>query len=358
VMSALTKHLQRFEDKGWTNVPQSDLYKKITARLRNRQAATILTKDIDTRRYLDLDERLRQMVIPGAPEIANHNLLNGLPEIPGVEGVRLPVATQRLLYQGIINTVNAHVKRDTVAHLDMIRHAIGDAFGKKPSDEQIWLSLRKKELALRPKAFMWKALHNAYKIGRWWERIANFEHRGQCHVCNTTKTMEHILTECQASGQETIWKLAKELWQKKRLPWPEPTIGMILGCGLAAFRRNRKKTSAGTDRLYAILISESAHLIWKQRCRWKISLDGDHERIPTAQETRNTWVKQINRRLRMDCLHTNTFRYGKKALRVTLVESTWWEVLRNQRDLPDDWATNPTTEVLVGIEERPPGRNR
>ncbi|KAF9555220.1 hypothetical protein CPC08DRAFT_744282 [Agrocybe pediades] len=233
----------------------------------------------------------------------------------------------------------------------MIRHAVEDTFGKRPSDEQIWLSLRRKEIGLRPRAFLWKAVHNAYKIGRWWERIQNYEYRGRCQVCNTTETMEHILTECQASGQETIWRLARNLWLKKDLPWPNPTIGLILGCGMAAFRRRGKVASPGTNRLYTILVSESAHLIWKQRCRWKISLNGDPERIPTAQETTNTWLRQINRRLRIDCLQTN-------RVRVQLVETTWWGVLRKQEDLPDDWATNPTTEVLVGREERPPGRNR
>ena len=74
--------------------------------------------------------------------------------------------------------------------------------------------------------------------------------------------MEHILTECQATGQAEIWKLAKELWSLHGLPWIAPRFGTILGCGLAAYqseRGNHKLT--GANRLYAILVSESAHLI-------------------------------------------------------------------------------------------------
>ncbi|KAF9540733.1 hypothetical protein CPC08DRAFT_650795, partial [Agrocybe pediades] len=356
----LTTHHPKFEDKGWIGISQGHLYKKIIAKLRSRRATTTLTTTINMEQYMDIYDRLHQLVLPGAGGEEEQNLLN-IPirePVKTLEGARLSTATQSLLYQGIISKNEAHVKRDTVAHLDMIRHAIGDTFGKRPSDEQIWLSLRRKEIGLRPQAFLWKATHNAYKIGRWWERIQNYEHRGQCHVCDTTETMEHILTECRASGQETIWSLARELWLKKGLSWPNPTIGLILGCGLTNFRRRGKAVSPGTNRLYTILISESAHMIWKQRCKWKISLEGDPERIPTAQETTKTWLRQINRRLRIDCLHTDKMRYGKKALKVQLVETTWWGILRKQGDLPDDWATNPTTEVLVGIEERPPGRNR
>jgi hypothetical protein len=47
--------------------------------------------------------------------------------------------------------------------------------------------------------------------------------------------------------------------------------------------------------------------------------------------------------------------YGRKALNSTLVEKTWWGVLRNQELLSNDWLKG--TGVLVGIEERPPGHN-
>jgi len=62
-------------------------------------------------------------------------------------------------------------------------------------------------------------MHNSYKVGRYWERIPNYGERGHCRECDTTETMEHILTECRASGQTEIWALTKELCEKKSIPW-------------------------------------------------------------------------------------------------------------------------------------------
>ena len=53
-----------------------------------------------------------------------------------------------------------------------------------------------------------------------------------------------------------------QLWMQrysKELPISE---GTILGRGLANFRNNEGKPGVAKNRLYRILITESAHLIW------------------------------------------------------------------------------------------------
>ena len=171
--------------------------------------------------------------------------------------------------------------------------------------------------------------------------------------------MEHILTECKASGQDVIWSLAEELWALRGLPWIKPRFGTILGCGLADFRtvENENSRLVGANRLYAILLSESAHQIWRTRCKWKISDEASLEKIPTELEVRASWIKNLNRRLQLERLMTDKLRYGQKALKPKLVEKTWWGVLRDQEFLQDDWL-RMGTGALVGIGDRPPGRNR
>jgi hypothetical protein len=61
------------------------------------------------------------------------------------------------------------------------------------------------------------------------------------------KTMEHILTNRDASGQKTIWDLVKQLWQHKGLQWPEPEIGSILGCGIINFHDAHQKPLPGAS---------------------------------------------------------------------------------------------------------------
>jgi len=137
---------------------------------------------------------------------------------------------------------------------------------KSPTHDKIWNSIRNKVFPPRIQAFIWKVMHGgAYKCGKYWCNILTCEERGLCHVCDRIEeSMEHILTECPATGQAEIWELVKELWTLRGLPWTTPKFGTILGCSLAAYQSeegNHKLT--GTNCLYAILISESAHLIWR-----------------------------------------------------------------------------------------------
>ncbi|KAG7439396.1 uncharacterized protein BT62DRAFT_1014009 [Guyanagaster necrorhizus] len=64
-------------------------------------------------------------------------------------------------------------------------------------------------------------------------------------------------------------------------------------------------------------------------------------------QIRNKWMKQIRRRLELDCLMIRK-RFGKKALQKDLVLRTWSGVIENEHRLPKDW-----TEIdgaLVGME--------
>lgn len=227
-------------------------------------------------------------------------------------------------------------------------------------NQTLWTSLRSKDFTPKIRAFLWKVMHNAYKVGKYWINIPSCEQRAQCHACEgVEESMEHILTECRASGQETIWNLAEEVWALCGLPWTKPRFGTILGCGLADFHpeNDEKARLPGANRLYAILLSESAHQIWRMRCKWKIANGASLEKIPTEQEIRATWIRNLNRRLQLEILLTNRSKYGPKTLKPQLVEKTWWGILRDQESLSDDWLRTGTG-VLVGISDRPPGQNR
>jgi hypothetical protein len=69
------------------------------------------------------------------------------------------------------------------------------------------------------------------------------------------------------------------------------SLGTILGCGLAEFHDERKKVKHGMQRLYRILMSESAYLIWKLRNDQVISRDGEPA---TEDEIKTKWKYAIN----------------------------------------------------------------
>lgn len=102
-------------------------------------------------------------------------------------------------------------------------------------------------------------MHNAHKIGSYWTHIPACGDRAICKDCDVLEDLEHIMMGCESPGQELIWKAAKTLWLEKETTWPEVSLGTILGCGLAEFRDDGGKIKRGAQRLYRILMSESAY---------------------------------------------------------------------------------------------------
>ena len=153
-----------------------------------------------------------------------------------------------------------------------------------------------------------------------------------------------------------MWDLANGLWRRRsNTPLPH-RLGDILGCGLAEFKTN-DKIDKGKNRLYRILVSETAYLIWKMRNERRIR-DGDtpgHEQ--QEREIRNRWTHALNKRLTIDRALTNDIKFGKRALSEKTVIKTWHGCLDNENELPPDW--HKLKGVLVGIfSSRPPGRDR
>lgn len=140
-------------------------------------------------------------------------------------------------------------------------------------------------------------------------------------MCEIDETMSHILTDCDAPGSKTLWKLANRLWEM-RIGKTEitPTLGTILGCGLSTLKNGSYKPDKGLNRLYRIIVSETAHLIWRVRCERRIGRSGNPEKFHTKEELRNRWIYEMNQRLRIDCALTNNLKYGKRAMHTYMIK--------------------------------------
>jgi ribonuclease HI len=152
-----------------------------------------------------------------------------------------------------------------------------------------------------------------------------------CKECEMMEDLEHIFTSCTSPGQEIIWRATEALWLERESTWPAVSLGTILGCGLAEFRDDKGKLRHGTQRLYRILMSESAFLIWKLRNDRVISRDG----VPaTEEEIVNKWKFAVNQRLQVDIMLANRPMRGMRpALASKLVLETWSGILDNERSL-------------------------
>jgi len=234
-----------------------------------------------------------------------------------------------------------------VSYCNKFRYAVERTTKHLPTDATIWLSIRNKDITRTIRVFLWKVMHNAHKCGDYWLQIPDFEHQSKCSECNVEDSMTHILTECNAPGQKEVWNLSKNLWLTKHNHWPKvDNLGVITGCSLAKFPNGKGQCKLGAEHLYCILMTESAHLIWRIRCEHIIQRN-DKEQWHTAQEIKNRWHCAINKRLTLDQAMTNK-RYETKAISFQTVLCTWSGTLQDELSLPDNWINY--SGVLVGIK--------
>ncbi|KAG0692343.1 RnaseH-domain-containing protein [Suillus ampliporus] len=329
VIEGLTTHLTNWEDTGWIGIANVTLFKSAAYHLRRRPTPTTFQWVKGHNGHVG-NEKADQLMLAGALRTEPDQIDTYIPRNFDTQGAKLTKISQKLAYREIMNKTNLTYKRATLALLDITRSAVETISSNLETDETIWRSCRNKDISKSIQMFLYKSLNNAYRIGEYWESIPNYTHRAFCNQCpGEIESMEHILTQCSSPINKTIWQLAKDTW-------PEPHIGLVLGCGTISLP-NTSQNATPNDRNNtqilrgASLIRESTH---------------------NEDTVRRRWANAIDKRLQLDRALTSKTRRDTKT--ITKVETTWSDVLHNQQQTPhDDWVTN--LEVLVGIKlPRPP----
>ncbi|KAJ7836739.1 ribonuclease H-like protein [Mycena leptocephala] len=361
--NAMVRDLGKWEDRGWIGIADKMALQALAACLRGRSAQT-------TFETIQKDQDTGKDGLLGAANLAREGAKKSNPDqfdlqVEGtmkLKGVKLSSLTQALAYAGIKGLKARVSRKATDNNVKQVQMAAQQTYGRIPAPAVIWKSIRHKDFSRQLRNFLWKCMHDAHRIGKFWKHIPDSEDRGICQFCGETEDLEHILLKCERPGQQLVWDLAEKLWLKKHPVWPTPSLGAILGCGLVVISDDKGRPLPGASRLYRILISESIFIIWKVRNSSVISQGGQSL---SNTEIQNRWLHAINQRLNLDRTLTNRARYGKQfSVKPDLVLQTWSSTLKDEEELPDDWLRVP--KVLVGIEPlRPPsppagrrGRNR
>ncbi|PCH39164.1 hypothetical protein WOLCODRAFT_53697, partial [Wolfiporia cocos MD-104 SS10] len=151
---------------------------------------------------------------------------------------KLTSLSQQLAYRGIREIkMGSYTQRTRTA--DNVIRAINNIevfFSETPTEPQIWRSLRHHDIRREVRYFLWMALHDGYMVGTNWLHPGysqEMQDRSECRHCGVTETMDHILANYAAPGQELVWNLARNLWVKRNELWPRPSLGAVLSCARA-----------------------------------------------------------------------------------------------------------------------------
>ncbi|KAJ7174703.1 ribonuclease H-like protein, partial [Mycena filopes] len=345
VLKNVTRYMGRNEDRGWIGAPNKETSRALKALLRARRNRTTLAvvRNETTTAASTLSGEAARDATAITPEIKLH-----VPPGLKVAGAKLSKLTQASAYRGIKEMRNKVSRKATNKNISNVQEELRNQYVHAPTAATIWKSIRHKDITRQIRTFLWKSMHGAHRIGKFWENIPECEDRAICGHCDVTETFEHIMLECQRPGQKQVWRLAKEFWGKKHPQWPQLSLGGILGCSLAVFEDEKKRVLPATARLYRILITESMYLIWKIRNESVIVHNGEP---PAENEIHNKWVRTMNDRLEIDVSLTNDIKFDKQySLKPALVLETWRGTLKNEGSMPRNWLRQP--EVLVGIASK------
>ena len=348
VIGGLTAHLETWENDGWIDVKNAELFKKAAHLMRHRSAKTIM-QWVKGHAGILGNEGSDALAKRGA-DIRRPEPLNlEIPVELDIQGAKLPTLTQATAYKGILERTQHETRRTSDENLQLSRAAIKRITGDVETNAAIWQGTRRKVIKPIIQQFLYRTLHGTHLVGKYWRNINGYEGREWCTTCNDTESMSHILTQCRETNTHVIWRLAMDLWPHRNIPWPEITLGTILGCGCINLRQGRARgsnqrqtrrtTAQGPSQLFQILVSESAYLIWVLRCERVIQ-----EKPLSVEEIRARWYRTINERLTIDkvtatkIIRTNQFK--------KLVEETWELALKKKMEIPANWMA--CSEVLVG----------
>ncbi|EPT02327.1 hypothetical protein FOMPIDRAFT_1108628, partial [Fomitopsis schrenkii] len=334
---ALVAQLEDWEDKAWLGVESAPFVYTLVGKLRRRCAITTIRKakgdDWNHINHARIEWRARRRE---GDNTLTQRIQAGVDDEFNLTGMRISCITQARAYAGI-QAINLRSRPRTERRIKEVQTHIVEIATTEPPTREIWLNLRHKDTRPPVADFLWKTMHDAHRCGAFWNKIPRYEHRGTCRNCQVEDSIDHILTQCQAPGQDTVWRLTEKLWRKKNIAWPGVTLEAILSAPLRTWKKEgEKKKQEGATRLWRILLTESTFLVWKLRCERVIGHDEDENWTHTEREIKNRWMAAITTRMRADVTSTH-WRNGPLATKKSKVHDTWHDVLEGAESLPDDW---------------------
>ncbi|KAL1705201.1 hypothetical protein EV121DRAFT_204012 [Schizophyllum commune] len=331
IARALTDNLKKLEDDGWLDFPNRKLMMTLVAKLRRRPGRTAV-------RVAAKGEDGADKARGAAREAARRSAYDAIPlwlDPNEVRGAKLKTLTQRKAYREILSEKRPEVRKQTQPQLKKVRLAAKRMNKWTPDDTKIWRAMQSKDHRKKVKQFKYRVMHDSIRCGKYWNHVPECGQRAICAHCSTEsreviESAQHILTECEAPGRETVWKTIKDICKRRNIPWKGARMGMILASDLADYKDAEGKARHGDNRLYRILMGEGLYLIWLLRNERVIQNEGDSTKYPTQAAIKSRLLATLKKRKEIDFTLTNGRKFKRRALDPRLVEDTWKDVLEGE----------------------------
>lgn len=121
------------------------------------------------------NEQADRLANEGANKEVAEDIDLSIPNEFNLQGASLSEITQSIAYQGIRTQTKMTPQRTTTCNLDITRYAIEEITGHLENDAAIWKGCRNKDFPRKIQQFLYKAMHNAYRIGEFWTNIPTYE---------------------------------------------------------------------------------------------------------------------------------------------------------------------------------------
>ncbi|KAJ6503965.1 hypothetical protein C8R45DRAFT_818153, partial [Mycena sanguinolenta] len=190
VATAATKNLNRWMDTGWIGFASPELMKAFAAELFHRMAKTTFSKMKITQGTTEAIALAKKG--KAKPQAAGISLSTSATSC--LPGAKLSKMTQSLAYKRIKVMREPVSRKATDENVKNIQAAIKNIFGFTPTPSAIWKQARSRDLTPNIRNFLWKSIHNAHRVGKYWTHIPECEDRAQCKHCRAEESLEHTLT--------------------------------------------------------------------------------------------------------------------------------------------------------------------
>jgi ribonuclease HI len=176
VMLAMTKNLTRWEDRGWIGVPNSSPLRALAAGLRQRTGKTTLA----IAKTSPGNTAALALAQSGASKTEEDNIHLDVSLDSQLPGARLSSLTQSIAYKGIKEMREPVSRKKTDEIVKGVQVAVKDAFSFHPKTPTISKSIRHRDIGRNIRNFLWKSMHGAHRLGKWWLNIPECEERANC----------------------------------------------------------------------------------------------------------------------------------------------------------------------------------